>query len=587
MNGPEFEPTDDEPSAPPPRCGSSFPLFFALIPQIAAFAFCGNVPWSAEISEARWLALGTLFLLISAGASFCENFFSGPGVARAAALVRIGVPAGAFFFFCAWWNFCAPPVADWSGKSPRDVEAVLRVEKSYSSSVRNFSGIARVERISGEAVEPVAGTRVWYSVAKTLCSESGLGDAPAEGARLRVSGVLSGISEDDFSAPGFFGFLRRERVSAFVTRIDGIAPAAPGERSFAERCAAAKKFLERRLEKISGDGEGGVGGFSRSGRLLGAMLLGERSLLLPDQKDNFLLTGTLHLFAVSGLHISALSAGLLWLFRICRAPRVPAWIAMLAGLWLFVQIIGAPPSAMRAWLMSVFVFAGCLFGRGNAAFRGLAAAAFVALTLDPLVLNNAGFRLSYLVVAAILLYGVPAAERLSRLADVSRWIPDSALSRPRRIAARAVRGVVFGFCVSASAFLAGTPIVIAAFGFCSVLSLAANVVLVPVAVAAVWLGAGALAAACVPMVGGFFGSALFALSAIPLWFLDRLSGVLACVPADLELRFYREEIGTSGGLLLLILFFLGERLRYFRECPGVRFLLPAGVLVVFLALFAY
>lgn len=578
-------PATTEDKSAPPRCGSRFPLLWLLVPQIFAFSFFGNVLRVSESVALRLLLAGTVFLAVAAIVVARER--SRPdsdGNVLAGTLWRISFAAAAFFFFGAWRISCEPPFADWSGKSARDAECVLKIERNFSASEKNFSGFARAEEIATDSASSLAGTRIWYALPKTLCAEAGLDDAPAEGARLRVSGVFSAPDSVRESASGFFDFLRRERVSAMFSRAESVEIVPDGNGAFPRVCASAKNFFLRRLAEIS-NGSGTE--FSRRARILGAMLFGERALLLPDQKRNFLLTGTMHVFAVSGLHISALCAGALFLLRLCRVPRVPARIAALAVLWFFVQIVGAPPSAMRAWMMAAVVFAGGIFGRGNAAFHALIFSAFVALTVNPLLLDDVGFRLSYFVVAAILLYGVPAAEKSGRLVDFNRWIPESQLSFARKKAARLAQIFTACVCVSFSAFLAGAPISVSVFGICSFLSLAANVFLIPSAIAALWLGACALAVSCVPVAGTLFGKCLFFAAEIPLAATDFLPAALSGIPASPQLAFPRTEFGAFGGVMMFLLFFFGERLAFFRERPLLRFALPPFALGIFLLLFAY
>lgn len=581
-------PAEKSPLPTLPRCGSSFPLFWLLIPQILAYAFCGNAPWASEFSAQSRLIAGMFFLALSAVSCLdVARFFpDSPKIDRAfSSAWKICLPVAAFFIFCAWHIWRTPPLEDWSGKSAREAEAELRVEKTFASQGKNFSGIARAEEISGEGLGALAGTRVWYSIPKSLCT-----DVPAEGTRLRVSGVVCGIpSENGPDGDGFRGYLRRERVSARIWRVETAEPLPHGDGAFPRWCASAKNFLRARLADISGkggNGEAGTGFSARAGRILGAMLLGERSALDARQRENFLLAGTMHIFAVSGLHISILSAGLMFFLRKLRAPRVPAWLVMLAALWLYVQIVGAPPSAMRAWMMSVFVFSGCLLGRGKMAFRGLIFSAFVALLLEPAVLDNGGFRLSHFIVAAILLYGVPAAEKLTRFTDFRLRVPESAVSFSRRNASRALRAVVAGICISFAAFLAGTPSVIAMFGICPFSSLAANVVLIPFVFFAACLGAAALAVSCVPLAGTFAGKAVFAIAAVPLNMVDLIASLFSEIPAVAELSFPCAEFGAVGGVMMFALFFFGERLSALRERPPLRFSLPPLALCVFLLLCA-
>lgn len=579
----EFDGNDDAPKPPnAARIVPYFPLFWILIPQILAFAFCSSAPWISEISLSRRLIAGTLFLLFSVLASVAEHFSSDKKIAfRLSGIWKICFPAAAFFLFCAWWEFREPPTADWSGKSSREVAIEFRIEKMFTDNGKNFGGLARVEKISGEDVEIITGTRIRFSVPQKLFADTER--FPSEGTKLRANGVLSNLDPTEFLNGDFLDYLKRERVSASFSRAKTAEIATRETAAFSRWCAETAKTLRGNLLEISA----GSAWRERAGRVLGAMLLGDRSLLFPEQKTNFLLTGTMHIFAVSGLHVSILAAGTLAFLQALRLPRRAAWIAMLSGLWLYVQIVGAPPSAMRAWMMLVFLFSGTAFGRGRMAFHGLIFSAFVALSLEPAVLNDTGFRLSYLVVAAILLYGIPLASLAENAANEERWLPKQAFSFPRKILAGARSRVISGACISGAAFLAGTPIVTAMFGVCSFVSLAANVVLIPIVSAAAWLGAAALVFSCLPQIGIFFAKLIFSVASIPLAAVDYGTELFSVAPGIAELSFPNAAFGIAGSLLLFALFFFGEILTRLRERPILRFSLPPLVLILFLLIFAY
>jgi len=155
--------------AKPPAFGVPvIPLLWVLVPQIAAFAFFGNVPWADEISVGRRLIAGVIFLAISAIASAIELLFSGTETRFRSAVYfwKMSFPVAAFFLFGAWWSLRAPPVVELAGTPAREAEIVLCVEKPFAASEKYFGGIARAETVSGFGGEALAGTRVRYSFAR-------------------------------------------------------------------------------------------------------------------------------------------------------------------------------------------------------------------------------------------------------------------------------------------------------------------------------------------------------------------------------------------------------------------------------------
>ncbi|HQU09687.1 MAG TPA: ComEC/Rec2 family competence protein, partial [Opitutales bacterium] len=147
-----------------------------------------------------------------------------------------------------------------------------------------------------------------------------------------------------------------------------------------------------------------------------------------EQKNAFKLSGTLHLFEISGLHIAVIAA---FLFGCLKRLLMPELLRVLIGLLivaLYVIVTGGAPSAWRAFWM-VALFWGCIaVQRQSTPFALLVASAMGVLVWNPLLLWNIGFQLSYMVVAGILLYGLPLAAYLSAAQEtfadpalVGRW----------------------------------------------------------------------------------------------------------------------------------------------------------------------
>jgi competence protein ComEC len=136
--------------------------------------------------------------------------------------------------------------------------------------------------------------------------------------------------------------------------------------------------------------------------VLRAMVLGYRSELPYELRSLFANSGTVHIFAISGLHVGILAALLTAVLPLSRIPR-PHWGWVLGpALILYTHISGASPSAMRACVMSLLFFAGPLLGRKPDALSALSAAAIGLLAVDPLQLAQLGFLFSFACVIALL-----------------------------------------------------------------------------------------------------------------------------------------------------------------------------------------
>ncbi|MBI5394525.1 MAG: ComEC family competence protein, partial [Verrucomicrobia bacterium] len=185
-----------------------------------------------------------------------------------------------------------------------------------------------------------------------------------------------------------------------------------------------RRFLAstaRGLETIrAGDEETIVG-------LLRAMLVGFRPGLTNELAEPFMQTGTLHVFAVSGLHVAVIAGILVGLLRFCRTPRLVTAAIALPLLLIYTIATGAPASAVRSFLMAGIVIIGWSLPRPTDMLNSIAAAALVVLLLDPMQLFDVGFQLSFAVVIAISLL-VPGPGYLAR-ALYRRTQPDAATCR--------------------------------------------------------------------------------------------------------------------------------------------------------------
>ncbi|MGB0743872.1 MAG: ComEC/Rec2 family competence protein, partial [Opitutales bacterium] len=82
-----------------------------------------------------------------------------------------------------------------------------------------------------------------------------------------------------------------------------------------------------------------------------AMLLGQKTQLSQEQKERFRITGTMHLFAISGLHIGAIATVIWQMLLLCRLPPKMTPFLGLPLLYFYVEVTGGTPSAIRAFLM--------------------------------------------------------------------------------------------------------------------------------------------------------------------------------------------------------------------------------------------
>ncbi len=238
----------------------------------------------------------------------------------------------------------------------------------------------------------------------------------------------------------------RVRASGWLAAIDG--PSNPGEHDYrawlAQQGVYGRLTLKSRdnLARLGLAGAGGAWQRLRQGtaqaasgslalgmrdkptrlHLLQTLLLGRRDVPLDGLEESFRRTGLAHLLAISGGHLAIL-LGLVWLAArlvIHHPPR--AALLVLAVLALYLLAVPAQVPIMRAGIMAALLCLAGLTGWRVPSLRLLAIAVLVTLVWRPLDLFNAGYQLSFLVVAALLLFTRRVGQWLWRDPEIA--LPD-------------------------------------------------------------------------------------------------------------------------------------------------------------------
>ena len=112
----------------------------------------------------------------------------------------------------------------------------------------------------------------------------------------------------------------------------------------------------------------------------------------------------MHVLAVSGLHVGIIFLilnTLLSFLGTSKNGRVVKAIILLIALWSYALLTGLSPSVLRAATMFSFVIMGTVLNRKSSIYNTLAASAFFLLIINPNLLFEVGFQLSYIAVLGI------------------------------------------------------------------------------------------------------------------------------------------------------------------------------------------
>jgi ComEC/Rec2-related protein len=249
--------------------------------------------------------------------------------------------------------------------------------------------------------------------------------------------------------------------------------------------------------------------------VMAGITIGARDDDAETFSDSFRQTGTLHLFAVSGLHVGMFGL-LLWLvLRPLGLSRRQAILVIIPMLFFYSLVTGAKPSSLRAATMISIAMGGFLLDRTVAPGNSLAAAALVLLGYDTNQLFQPGFQLSFCVVSSIILLGPPLDQWLGARLRPDPFIPRKLYTPDQRWRAYAGRNAAAALSISAASWLGSLPLTIAFFHLVPVLAIPVNMLAVPLAFAI-------LSVSMLSLTGGLFSSWLAAVFNQTNWALTSL-----------------------------------------------------------------
>ncbi|MEX2173013.1 MAG: ComEC/Rec2 family competence protein [Pirellulaceae bacterium] len=305
------------------------------------------------------------------------------------------------------------------------------------------------------------------------------------GDRLRVMALASRPMQP--LNPGEFNFAAYERSRRTWCRLRGLFPESVTTQGRGSRWRPQRALSEIRLR--------GNNVLRRSiqpsrATLAAALLLGAREQLDPDRNEGYLVTGTIHVLSISGLHVGILAWGFWIVLRTGLIPRRPALIGAMLLTVAYAWLTDFQPPVVRATVLVVLVCLARLLGRQALGFNALAFAALIVLAYHPASLFLAGPRLSFLAVAVMILFSPlllrqPIVDPLDRLiAGTRRW--------PIR-AGRWIGGYVWRLWLTGTLIWAvSLPIVWQQYNLVSPVALVVNLLIwLPIAMA-LYAGFGAL-----------------------------------------------------------------------------------------------
>ena len=484
----------------------------------------------AGIAADRWFDLSIPFyttIAVIAAAAIVSYLYSAPEQhskkRQLVATLLLFASLGACWHH-AYWNFYpANEISRWATEDPQPVciSATLLSEprRVAAASVGNHLNRPRDQLDQHRMLIRCLGIRdgdQWLPTDGRVLLTAPASDADIHaGDQVTILGRLRKIAGP--TNPGAFDFrnhYRRHRIrsSLYCSHADSITVT---KRSESVSWLAS---LRTRLNNLAWHHLA-----PQQASLASAILLGNREQLEPERREVFLQTGTVHLLAISGLHVGILACCFFAIFRCGWLSRNKCLLLTIGFVVFYAWLVEFRPPVVRASILIVLFCAARMLGRSGLSYNVLALAALLVLIINPTDLFALGTQLSFLAVAAI-----QFGNRwiFNRPTDPLQQLIQTTRSWPVRACQAVAENLRAAFVVSGLIWLISIPLVAISFHVLAPVGLVVNpLVLLPIAISL------------------YAGITIFAFGDIAAWVAN-----IAAVVCTLSLGFIESLVGRASQL---------------------------------------
>ncbi|MFN6077544.1 MAG: ComEC/Rec2 family competence protein [Fluviicola sp.] len=177
----------------------------------------------------------------------------------------------------------------------------------------------------------------------------------------------------------------------------------------------SREFFKSKIQSVLPKAEEGVAV---------ALLLGDKSLLEDSVISAFTNTGTMHVLAVSGMHVGIILLILLFILeRFSKyINRKQALIIALVLIWMYGFLAGGSAAVMRSIVMFTIISSAQLLNRPSSNLNNLFLSAILLLLWNPWYLFDLGFQLSYAAMIGLFLFTEPLEKSLPIKNKALKWL---------------------------------------------------------------------------------------------------------------------------------------------------------------------
>ncbi len=272
-----------------------------------------------------------------------------------------------------------------------------------------------------------------------------------------------------------------------------------------------------------------------------ALLLGYTDKLGADIISAYSSTGALHVLSVSGLHVAIVYIVFSWLLIFLdkhKKGRIIKAVLLILFLWFYAALTGLSPSVLRAATMFSFIILAKAANKHTNIYNTLAASALFLLLINPYLIMEIGFQLSYLAVIGI----VYIQPKIYQWLEFDNWL----LNQIWMITA-----------VSIAAQIATFPLGLHYFHQFPNYFLLSNLIVIPVSTLIIYVGIALFSFSAIPLFVKYLAIVFTWL----IWFLNASVKWIESLPFSLSQGISISVLETwlLYGLIILFLFYLSNR----------------------------
>lgn len=210
-----------------------------------------------------------------------------------------------------------------------------------------------------------------------------------------------------------------------------------------------------------------------------AMVLGEKPPRSSPVSRAFRESGAMHVFAVSGLHVTMVGALAWFLLGFFPISRSKGFVAVLLVMIIYAFITGLRPPVLRATLMAACFLGAFYFRRRPALLNALSISFLISIFWSPLQIAGMGFQLSYGVLLAIIMMGHLIYGLTEKFVRGDSFLPMTLFSRRQRLGFYGRQRLGALWASSVAAWCGSIGLTLWHFGVVTPIATLASILLIP------------------------------------------------------------------------------------------------------------